>query len=127
MITVLTRFLFYVAKNLLIHLGLKFFLKVDANNVECTKLASVISRGYSDQHSYKALVKEFVGIDISKQKQSSDWGKKDLDPEQLKYSATDVIHLQKIHDELNKILIRENRMDLYKETLKFLKVRLSDL
>ena len=102
---------------------LKFFLKVDANNVECTKLQSKLCRFYSDQHSYKALVKEFVGIDISKQKQSSDWGKKDLDPEQLKYSATDVIHLHKIHEELNKILVRENRMKLYKEALKFLKLR----
>ena len=58
-----------------------------------------------------------------KAKQGSDWGKKDLDPEQLKYSATDVVHLHKINDELNKILFRENRIDLYKEALKYLKVR----
>ena len=103
---------------------IKYYLKIDVQNVEDTRLQSRISRGYSDQHSYKTLVKEFIGIDISKQKQSSDWGKQNLDPEQLKYSATDVLHLQKIHDELNKILIRENRMDLYKETLKFLKVRI---
>ena len=82
---------------------IKYFLKVDVENVECTKLQSRIARGYSDQHSYKALVQEFLGINISKAKQSSDWGKKDLDPDQLKYSATDVIHLHKIHEELNKI------------------------
>ena len=102
---------------------IKYYLKIDVQNVECSKLQSRIARGYSDQHSYKALVKEFIGIDISKQKQSSDWGKKDLDPEQLKYSATDVVHLYKIHEELNKILLREKRMDLYKEALKYLKVR----
>ena len=63
---------------------IKYFLKVDVENAECTKLQSRIARGYSDQHSYKALVQEFIGVDISKQKQSSDWGKKNLDPEQLK-------------------------------------------
>ena len=102
---------------------IKYYLKINVENVECSKLQSRIARGYSDQHSYKALVKEFIGVDISKQKQSSDWGKKNLDPEQLKYSATDVIHLYKIHEELNKILIREKRMDLYKEALKYLKIR----
>lgn len=102
---------------------IKFFLKIDVESVECTKLQSRISRGYSDQHSYKALVQEFIGLNISKAKQSSDWGKKDLDPEQLKYSATDVIHLHKINEELNKMLIRENRMNLYQESLKYIKVR----
>ena len=102
---------------------IKYYLKIDVKNIECSKLQSRIARGYSDQHSYKALVKEFIGIDISKQKQSSDWGKKNLDPEQLKYSATDVFYLHKIHEELNKILIRENRIALYKEALKYLKIR----
>ena len=101
----------------------KYYLKIDVQNVECTKLQSRIARGYSDQHSYKALVKEFIGIDISKQKQSSDWGKQNLDPEQLKYSATDVVHLHKIYEELNKILTREKRMKLYKEALKYIKIR----
>ncbi len=102
---------------------IKYYLKIDVKNLECTKLQSRIARGYSDQHSYKALVKEFIGVDISKQKQSSDWGKKKLDPEQLKYSATDVIYLHKIHEELNKILMRESRMELYKESLKYIKIR----
>ena len=102
---------------------IKYYLKIDVKNLECTKLQSHIARGYSDQHSYKTLVKEFIGIDISKQKQSSDWGKKNLDPEQLKYSATDVVYLHKIHEELNKILIREGRMNIYKESLKYIKIR----
>ena len=102
---------------------IKYYLKIDVQNIECTKLQSRIARGYSDQHSYKTLVKEFIGVDISKQKQSSDWGKQNLDPEQLKYSATDVIHLHKIYEELNKILAREKRMELYKEALKYIKIR----
>ena len=68
------------------------------------------------------MIKEFVNIDISKQFQNSDFGG-ELTPEQLKYCANDVIYLHKIHDELNKILIRENRVDLYKSCLKFLKTR----
>ena len=98
-------------------------LGVHVENVECTKLQSRIARGYSSQHSYKTLVQEFCGISISKAKQASDFGKKNLDPKQLEYSANDVLHIQKIHEELNKILIRENRMNLYKESLKYLKIR----
>jgi len=103
---------------------IRWALKVDVANVECTKLQSKLARGYSNHHSYKVLVQEFCGISISKAKQSSDFGKKDLDPEQLKYSSNDVLHISKIHEELNKILIREKRMELYKNALKYLKVRI---
>ncbi len=102
---------------------LRWALDINVNNVECTKIQSRLARGYSSQHSYKALVQEFCGISISKAKQASDWGKKDLDSKQLEYSANDVLHILKIHEELNKILEREKRMGLYKETLKFLKTR----
>ena len=103
---------------------IRWALKVDVANVECTKLQSKLARGYSNQHSYKVLVQEFCGISISKAKQSSDFGKKNLDPEQLKYSSNDVLYISKIHEELNKILIREKRMELYKNALKYLKVRI---
>ena len=102
---------------------LRWALKIDVANVECTKLQSKLARGYSSLHSYKVLVQEFCGISISKAKQSSDFGKKDLDKEQLKYSSNDVLYIPKIHQELNKILIREKRMELYKNALKYLKVR----
>ena len=102
---------------------IRWALKIDVANVECTKLQSKLARGYSGQHSYKILVQEFCGISISKAKQSSDFGKKKLDPEQLKYSSNDVLYITKIHSELNKILIREKRMELYKSALKYLKVR----
>ena len=70
----------------------------------------------------KTLIKEFISIDISKQFQSSDFGGK-LTPAQLKYCANDVMYLHRIHDELKKILERENRMQLYQDCLKFLKIR----
>ena len=102
---------------------LRWALDINVNNVECTKIQSRLARGYSSQHSYKALVQEFCGISISKAKQASDWGKKDLDSKQLEYSANDVLYILKIHEELNKILEREKRMELYKAALKFLKTR----
>ncbi len=101
---------------------IKYYLKTDTNNILDTKIASKLSRSYSDNHSLKTLIKEFVNVDISKQFQSSDFGG-ELTPAQLKYCANDVIYLHKIHEALNKILIRENRFELYKECLKFLKTR----
>ncbi len=101
---------------------IKYYLKTETNNILDTKIASKLARSYSDVHSLKHLIKEFVNIDISKQFQSSDFGG-ELSPAQLKYCANDVIYLHKIHDELYKILIRENRVKLYDECLKFLKTR----
>ncbi|MDC3068904.1 ribonuclease D [Candidatus Pelagibacter sp.] len=101
---------------------IKYYLKTETNNILDTKIASKLSRSYSDNHSLKTLIKEFVNIDISKQFQNSDFGG-ELTPAQLKYCANDVIYLHKIHDELNKILIRENRIELYKQCLNFLKTR----
>ena len=101
---------------------IKCYLKTETNNILDTKIASKLSRSYSDNHSLKTLIKEFINVDISKQFQSSDFGG-DLTPAQLKYCANDVVYLHKIHDELHKILIREKRIDLYKDCLKFLKTR----
>ena len=101
---------------------IKYYLKTDTNNILDTKIASKLARSYSDSHSLETLIKEFINIDISKQFQSSDFGG-ELTPAQLKYCANDVIYLHKIHAELNKILIRENRAVLYKDCLKFLKTR----
>jgi ribonuclease D len=101
---------------------IKYYLKVDVKNILDTKIASKLARSYSDSHSLKTLIKEFINIDISKQFQSSDFGG-ELTTAQLKYCANDVIYLHKIHNELNKILIREKRIDLYKDCLKFLQTR----
>ena len=101
---------------------IKYYLNTDTNNILDTKIASKLARSYSDNHSLKTLIKEFINIDISKQFQSSDFGG-ELSPAQLKYCANDVIFLHKIHDELIKILKRENRIELYKNCLKFMKTR----
>jgi len=101
---------------------IKYYLKTDTNNILDTKIASKLARSYSDSHSLKTLIKEFINIDISKQFQSSDFGG-ELSPAQLKYCANDVMYLHKIHEELIKILARENRIKLYKNCLKFLKTR----
>ena len=112
--------IFHFARSDLAHI--KYYLKTEVNNVECTKIQSKIARTFSDSHSLKTLIKEFMNIDISKQFQTTDFGG-ELSQGQLKYCANDVIYLHKINEELNKILKRENRIELYQECLKFLKTR----
>ncbi len=112
--------IFHYARADMAHI--KHYLKVDIENVQCTKLQSKIIRSYSDSHSLKTLIKEFLNIDVSKQFQSSDFGG-ELSPAQLKYCANDVIYLHRINDELTKMLARENRINLYQDCLKFLKTR----
>ena len=103
-------------------LFIKKYLKIDVENVNCTKIMSKIARGYSDKHGLKDLVKEFIGIDVSKQMQTSDFGG-ELSEKQLKYCAQDVVYLHKIYESLKKILQREKRMDLYNKTVKFINTR----
>ena len=112
--------IFHFARADIAHI--KYYLKIDVENILDTKIASKLARSYSDNHSLKTLIKEFVEVDISKQFQSSDFGG-ELTSAQLKYCANDVVYLHKIHSELNKILIREKRINLYKNCLKFLKIR----
>ena len=101
---------------------IKYYLKADTNNIEDTKIASKLARSYSDNHSLKTLIKEFKNVDISKQFQSSDFGGQ-LNNAQLKYCANDVIYLHEIYTKLEEILIREKRINLYKDCIKFLKTR----
>ena len=101
---------------------IKHYLKTDVENIQCSKVKSRIGRTFTDKHGLKDLVKEFIDIDISKQKKNSDFGGK-LSSSQLKYCANDVIYLHRIHEELDKILIRENRMKLYNDCIKFIKTR----
>ena len=103
---------------------IKKYLEIDVDNIEDTKLQSKLIRKYTDKHGLKDLIKEFVGVDISKQQQSSDFGG-ELTPAQIKYCANDVIYLHKINDKLNKMLIREKRINLYKECLKYLNTRVN--
>ena len=112
--------IFHYARADIAHI--KYYLKADTNNILDTKIASKLARSYSDNHSLKMLIKEFINIDVSKQFQSSDFGG-ELTSAQLKYCANDVIYLHQIHENLIKILERENRMELYKNCLQFLKTR----
>ena len=112
--------IFHYARADMAHI--KYYLKIETINILDTKIASKLARSYSDNHSLKTLIKEFINLDISKQFQNSDFGG-ELTPAQLKYCANDVIYLHKIHEELNKILVREKRVDLYNDCLKFLKTR----
>ena len=101
---------------------ISYHLKINVQNINCTKIKSKLSRTYTDRHSLKDLIKEFVGIDVSKQHQASDFGG-ELSQAQLKYCANDVIYLHKINDALDKILTRENRMKLYEDAIKFIQTR----
>ena len=103
---------------------IKHYLKIEVANIQDTKIQSKLARSYSDKHGLKDLIKEFINIDISKQLQSSDFGGK-LTPAQLKYCANDVIYLHKINEELNKILVREKRMKLYEDCIKFINTRVN--
>ena len=103
-------------------LFIKKYLNIDVNNVACTKIMSKIARSYSDKHGLKDLIKEFIGIDVSKQMQTSDFGG-ELTEKQINYCANDVVFLHKIYEGLNKILIRENRVELYNNVIKFLPTR----
>ena len=103
-------------------LFIKKYLEVDIKNVNCTKIMSKIARSYSDKHGLKDLIKEFIGIDVSKQLQTSDFGG-ELSEKQIKYCAQDVVYLHKIYDSLKKILEREKRLGLYNNTIKFINTR----
>tara|TARA_B100000161_G_C33547561_1_gene413819 strand:- start:112 stop:717 length:606 start_codon:yes stop_codon:yes gene_type:complete len=103
-------------------LFIKRYLKIEVKNIECTKIMSKLARSYSDKHGLKDLIKEFIGVDINKNLQSSDFGG-ELTDKQLQYCAKDVIYLHLIHNCLDKILIRENRKELYLKTIKFVNTR----
>tara|TARA_B100001996_G_C18442720_1_gene509042 strand:- start:116 stop:739 length:624 start_codon:yes stop_codon:yes gene_type:complete len=105
--------------------ALEFFLKCKMKNIFDTKIASKIVRTYTDAHGLKNLVQEFCNKSLDKRQGSSDWNKdiNDLSDKQLEYAANDVIYLHKIKSELEKMLIRENRMDLFKSCINFLDTR----
>ena len=105
--------------------ALEFFLKCKIKNIFDTKIASKIVRTYTDAHGLKNLVQEFCNKSIDKRQGSSDWNKdiNDLTDKQLEYAANDVIYLHKIKMELEKMLLREQRLDIFKKCLDFLDTR----
>jgi ribonuclease D len=103
--------------------AIKWALKVNVENVYCTKIASKIARTYSNNHGLKDLCKELLNIKIEKTQQSSDWGNINLSKEQISYAANDVIYLHKIKEKLDGMLSREKRHDLVEACLYFLPTR----
>ena len=106
--------------------GLEYFLKCNVKNIFDTKVASKLCRTYSQNHGLKDLVLEFCGKKLDKRLGSSDWNKKldELTEAQLQYCSNDVVYLHKIRDALHKMLVRENRLELYENCIQFLKTRI---
>ncbi len=98
-------------------------LGVMAGPVYCTKIASKLARTYTDRHGLKDLTREMIGVELSKQQQSSDWAAAELSPEQLNYAASDVLYLHRLREALNVRLVREGRMDLAEACFAFLPQR----
>jgi len=101
----------------------KIFLGVDVKNIFCTKIASKLVRTYTDKHGLKDLVKEVLDVDLSKQAQSSDWAA-ELTDKQIDYAASDVLHLHKLRDRLDKMLVGEGRRELAQKCFDFLPTRI---
>ncbi|MFP4313763.1 MAG: ribonuclease D [Alphaproteobacteria bacterium] len=100
-----------------------YYLGVSCQPVYCTRTASKLIRTYTDRHGLRDICRELIGVEISKQQQSSDWGADDLSEEQLNYAANDVYHLHKLKDVLDATLKREGRTDLARRVFDFLPTR----
>jgi ribonuclease D len=104
---------------------LRHYLGVVCRPVYCTKIASKLARTYTDRHGLKDLCQELLGIDLSKQMQSSDWGATELSEAQLSYAANDVLHLHRLRERLNVMLEREGRRALARACFDFLPERVA--
>ena len=104
---------------------LKKYLGVLCNSIYCTKVASKLARTYTDKHGLKELCKELLNVEISKQQQSSDWGKMTLSKSQINYAASDVLYLHELKEKLDEMLERENRLKLANTIFKFIPTRVN--
>jgi len=102
---------------------LQHSLGITVGPVRCTKIAAKLVRTFTDRHGLKDLCKELLGIDLSKQQQTSDWGAGELTPEQCAYAASDVLHLHALWNRLEALLVREERLDLALDCFAFLPTR----
>jgi len=101
----------------------KRYLGVVTQPLYCTKIASKLTRTFTDKHGLKDLCKELLNVELSKQQQSSDWGAATLSEEQLRYAASDVLHLHKLKEKLDVMLRREGRVEIAEACFRFLPVR----
>lgn len=104
---------------------IKYYLNIDITNIYCTKIASKLTRTYTDSHGLKSICEELLNIEISKKQQSSDWGNFEISEKQIDYAASDVLYLHALKDKLNKMLIRENREQIFKNCISFLPTRIN--
>nr|WP_294512647.1 ribonuclease D [uncultured Rhodopila sp.] len=102
---------------------LQHYLDIKVSPVKCTKIAAKLVRTFTDRHGLKDLCKELLGVDLSKQQQSSDWGAMELTSEQLAYAASDVLYLHALWARLESLLIREDRLALAEACFAFLPAR----
>lgn len=102
---------------------IEHYLGVMPGPVFCTKIASRLTRTYTDRHGLKDVLRELLGVEISKQQQSSDWGAPTLSEAQLAYAASDVLHLHALRDKLEALLAREGRTELARQCFAFLPTR----
>jgi len=102
---------------------LKHHLQIEIKNIYCTKIASKLVRTYTDSHGLKTICEELLGIEISKKQQSSDWGNNEISDKQIDYASSDVLYLHSLKEKLDTMLIRENRMEIYKSCVEFLPIR----
>ena len=97
-----------------------YWLGVKTAPIYCTKIASKLTRTYTDRHGLKDLTRELLSVDMSKQQQSSDWGARDLTDAQIEYAASDVLYLHALREKLHAMLAREGRTDLAQACFEFL-------
>ena len=102
---------------------MRYHLGIFSTPVYCTKIASRLARTYTDRHGLRDLCKELLGVEISKQQQSSDWGAEELTKEQVDYAASDVLHLHRLREALDAMLVREGRQHLAAAAFSFLPIR----
>jgi len=102
---------------------IRYYLNVNMNNIFCTKIASRLSRTYTDFHGLKDLCSELLGVSISKAQQSSNWGADELSNAQKKYAAQDVLYLHELKDKLTEMLKNNDRLTLANECFNFLNIR----
>jgi ribonuclease D len=102
---------------------IKHYLGVECTPLYCTRISSMLCRTFTDRHGLRDLCRDLLGVEISKQQQSSDWGAKDLTQEQLAYAANDVLHLHALREKLTEMLKREGRMEMAQSCFGFLPTR----
>jgi len=104
-------------------MALQYYLGVEIENIYCTKIASRLTRTYTDSHGLKSLCEELLGVELSKKQQTSYWGNLEISEKQKEYAAADVLHLHRLKVKLDEMLKRENRTEIFEACLKFLPAR----